>query len=184
MKHILWINSYLLFGNDASIHFIQITSLGWIKNFFGWKFHPVGWINFVFGFKILSSGWIKIFFGCKFYPIGWIKSYFGLKYVRGLILWDDFYPYGYIEYYVGCNLYPNISDKICSLFIQIWDIIFFAQQNYGQGQEIISEDSSLRRCFSNVTKYQLWNFEEKKNFHVLDFILFFLKTVLPDAKRI
>ena len=53
------------------------------------------------------------------------------------------------------------------------DVFCFAQQNYGQGQENISEDSGLRRCFSNVEKHQLWKFEEKKNLEFLDLILFF-----------
>ena len=47
-------------------------------------------------------------------------------------------------------------------------MFFFCSAKLWQSQENISEDSSLRRCFSYVTNYQLWNFEEKKNFHVLD----------------
>ena len=67
----------------------------------------------------------------------------------------------------------KISSKLDFIQKSFPGCFFFAQQNYGQGQENISEDSGLRRCFSNVEKHQLWKFEEKKNLEFLDLILFF-----------
>ena len=67
----------------------------------------------------------------------------------------------------------KISSKLNFIQKRFPGCFCFAQQNYGQGQENISEDSGLRRCFSNVEKHQLWKFEEKKNLEFLDLILFF-----------
>ena len=67
----------------------------------------------------------------------------------------------------------KISSKLDFIQKRFPGCFCFAQQNYGQGQENISEDSGLRRCFSNVEKHQLWKFEEKKNLEFLDLILFF-----------